>query len=144
MYIHVHEVTYLYVHGTYKCMYISICMDMVPNHTSFPIRPDQPCDAGESQLRAEAAPSEQPPSWHQSLQLTDHLGVACHPKTATAFFVYRRLYMVKVPLNHVQMLTYTFLKKCYGKADHLPQPFLGGTYLYEPCLYQMADSCTMF
>ena len=40
-------------------------------------------------------------------------------------------------------LMYTFLKKCYRKADHLPQPFLGSTYLSEPCMYQIADSCTL-
>ena len=34
----------------------------VHNYTSFLIKPDQPCDAGESQLRAGAAPSEQPQS----------------------------------------------------------------------------------
>jgi hypothetical protein len=56
----------------------------VHNHTSFPIRPDQPCDAGESQLHAGAAPSEQPFSWHQSFQSKDHPGAACHAQTATA------------------------------------------------------------
>jgi hypothetical protein len=38
---------------------------------------------------------------------------------------------------------YAFLKKCYRKADHLPQPFLGSTSLYEPCMYRRADSCTL-
>lgn len=33
--------------------------------------------------------------------------------------------------------------KCYRKADHLPQPFLGGIYLYEQCMYTLADSCTL-
>ncbi len=59
----------------------------VHNHTSFPIMPYPPCNAGESQLHAGAALSEQPPSCHQSFQLTDHPGVACHaqrPQTATA------------------------------------------------------------
>ena len=56
----------------------------VHNHTSFPIRPNQPCDASESPLRAGAAPSEQPSSWHQSFQSTDHPGAACHTQTATA------------------------------------------------------------
>jgi hypothetical protein len=55
----------MYGHGTYTSESVQL-----HNHTSFPIRPDQPCNAGESQLRAEAAPSEQPPSWHQSFQLT--------------------------------------------------------------------------
>ncbi len=54
------------------------------NHTSLLIRPNQPCYACESQLRAGSAPSEQPPSCHQSFQLTDHPGVACHVPTATA------------------------------------------------------------
>ena len=50
----------------------------VHNYTSFkfPIIPDQPCDASESLLRAGAAPSELPPSWHQSFQLTDHPGLS--------------------------------------------------------------------
>jgi hypothetical protein len=69
----------MYGHGTYTSESVQLL-----NHTSCPIRPDQPCDAGESQLLAEAAPSEQPPSWHQSFQLTDHPGVACPAKTATA------------------------------------------------------------
>ena len=43
----------MYVH----CSYMSV---LLHNHTSFPIRPDQPCDAGESPHRAGAAPSEQP------------------------------------------------------------------------------------
>ncbi len=47
-------------------------MYFVHNHTSFPIRPNQPCDASESQLSAGAAPSEQPPSCHQSFQPTVH------------------------------------------------------------------------
>ena len=52
----------------------------VHNHTSFPIMPDPPCDAGESQLHAGAAPSEQPPSCHQSFQLTDHQAWLATPK----------------------------------------------------------------
>ncbi len=95
MYIHVHEFISLYVHCTYTCIDVNTCLEsnfglctdtsvQLHNHTSFPIRPDQPCDAGESQLRAGAAPSEQPSSWHQSFQLTDHPGVACLAQTATA------------------------------------------------------------
>ncbi len=59
-------------------------MYFVHNDTSCLIRPDHPCDAGESQLRSGAAPSEQPSSCHQSFQLTDHPAVACHGQTATA------------------------------------------------------------
>jgi hypothetical protein len=59
--------------------YIQVCMCMVHryghstdtsvqlhNHTSPPIRPDQPCDAFKSQLHTGSAPSEQPepPSCH--------------------------------------------------------------------------------
>ncbi len=40
-------------------------------------------------------------------------------------------------------LMYAFLKKCYRKADHLTQPFLGSTYLSEPCMYRIANSCTL-
>ena len=56
----------------------------VHNNTSFPIIPEQSCDADEYLLRAGAAPSELPPSWHQSFQLTDHPGAACHAQIATA------------------------------------------------------------
>ena len=38
---------------------------------------------------------------------------------------------------------YAFLKKCYRKADHLPEPFLGGISLYETCMYTLAYSCTL-
>jgi hypothetical protein len=102
--IHLHDFKSLYVHCTYiyivhtctlyinvhKCLYMfGHCTDTsvhVHTHTSFPIKPDQPCDAGsESQLRAGAAPSESElPSWHQSFQLTDHPGAACHVQTAKA------------------------------------------------------------
>ena len=72
-----HRCQYMFEHCTDTCLQLH-------NHTSFPIRPDRSCDAGESQLRAGAAPYEQPPSLHQSFQLTDHPGVACHAQTATA------------------------------------------------------------
>jgi hypothetical protein len=38
---------------------------------------------------------------------------------------------------------YAFLKKCHRKADHLPEPFLGSTDLYELCMYREAASCTL-
>ncbi len=31
---------------------------------------------------------------------------------------------------------YAFLEKSYRKADHMPQPFLGSTDLYEQCMYR--------
>ncbi len=71
-YKHVHRYYYMYEHCTHTSVHVQNC-------TSFPIMitgiPDQPCDAGESLLRARAAPSELPPSWHQSFQLTDHPGM---------------------------------------------------------------------
>ncbi len=91
MYIHVHEFISLSVYCTYTCIDLNLCLDAVQTclcsftpTLHFPIRPDQPCDASESQLRAGATPSEQQPSWHQSFQRTDHPGVACHAQTATA------------------------------------------------------------
>ena len=92
MYRHVYEYIVLCIHGTYTYLNIYIYLYVaclyafiqLHNHTSFPIRPDQPCDAGESQLRAGSSPSEQPPSCHQSSQLIDHPGAACHVQTATA------------------------------------------------------------
>ena len=77
MYIHVHNCIHMYIHSTGTSV-------LLQNHNSLLIRPDQPCDACKSQLRAGAAPSEQPPSLHQSFQQTDHPGVACHAQTATA------------------------------------------------------------
>ncbi len=61
-------------------------MYLVHNHTSLPIRvrPDQPRDTGESQLRASSAHAEQHPSIQQSSWLTDHPGAAWHVQTATA------------------------------------------------------------
>ena len=76
-YRYVHRCWYMYGHCTHTSVHVHSC-------TSFPIIPDQPCDAGESLLRAGAAPSELPPSWHQSVQLTDHPGAACHVQIATA------------------------------------------------------------
>ena len=35
MYIHVHDLIYLYVHGTYMFMHVKICMDMVLVQTCF-------------------------------------------------------------------------------------------------------------
>jgi hypothetical protein len=67
----------MYAHCTHTSVHVHNC-------TLFPTIPNQPCDAGESLLRAGAAPSELPPSWHQSFQLTDHPGAACHIQIATA------------------------------------------------------------
>ena len=77
------EVTFLgekkvYMVYTGLHRFTSVCPPMyafiqLSNHTSCPIRPNQPCDAGESQLRAGSSPSEQLPFCHQSSQLTDHL-----------------------------------------------------------------------
>jgi hypothetical protein len=46
-------------------------------------------------------------------------------------------------LNHVQLWLYTKKAKCHKKADHMPKPFSGSTDLYEPCIYRIADSCTL-
>jgi hypothetical protein len=90
-YIHVHALIYFYVHDTYTFMNVNISMHVVQTRLySFtttlhsPSVPDQPCYACVSQLRAGFIASKQPPSCHQSFQLTDHPGVACHAQTATA------------------------------------------------------------
>jgi hypothetical protein len=77
IYIYVHALIYLYVHDAGTSVQLH-------NPASLLIRPDQPCYAGESQLRAGSSPSEQPPSCHLSPQLTDHPGAACLVQTATA------------------------------------------------------------
>ena len=66
----------MYVHGTYMFMNVPAMYEHgtetyvhLHSHTSLPISggPDQPCDAGESQLRAGStlSPAEQPPSVRQ-------------------------------------------------------------------------------
>ncbi len=75
--LHVYEIIYLYVHDT-------VASEQLHNHISLPIRPNQPCDAGESQLHTGASPSEQPPFCHMSPALTDHPSAACLVQTATA------------------------------------------------------------
>jgi hypothetical protein len=95
----VHDGICLYVHGTYMFTNVNICMDndghstdtsTQPehhNHSSLPshIRSNQPCKASESQLSSSgSAPSEKPPSCHQTPQLTYHPGVAYHIQTASA------------------------------------------------------------
>ena len=89
MYIHVYECKVMYVHCTYTFMIVYMCMHstdtsqavQLHNHTSLLIRPDQPCDAGESQLSAGSFPSELPPS--ESVisllleQLSDWLNPVC-------------------------------------------------------------------
>jgi len=57
LYIHVHDCKYVYVHSTDTSQAVQL-----HNHTPLLIRPDQPCDAGESQLSAGSFPSELPPS----------------------------------------------------------------------------------
>ena len=47
----------VYVHSTDMSQAVQL-----HNHTSLLIRPDQPCDTGESQLSAGSFPSELPPS----------------------------------------------------------------------------------
>ena len=49
----VYTSTYTYIQCTDA---VRTGMYFVHNHTSFPIRPNQPCDTSESQLRAGAAP----------------------------------------------------------------------------------------
>jgi len=130
---------------------VNICLDTVQTRLCmftttlhFPSRPnlpDQPCDAGgESQLRAGAAPSELPSSWHQSFQSTDHPGAACHAQTATA---------TVSPRTHCCQACHPLLQchscpKNTGKPDLWPlvlailvrtyQPGLRGSVeLYPPC-----------
>ncbi len=58
-YIHVHECKYMYGHSADTSLQLH-------NYTSLSIRPYQLCDASESQLSTGSAPSEEPPSCHQS------------------------------------------------------------------------------
>jgi hypothetical protein len=88
-YIHVHECKYMYGHSTDTSVQLH-------NHTSesLSIRPDQLCDARESQLRAGSAPSEQRPSCHQSsCTYVEHtLFITAHP---CMYIVHTCLYMVQ-------------------------------------------------
>ena len=129
MYIHVHDLIYLYVHGTYMFMHVKICMDSTDtsvqllNHTSFPIRPNQPCDAGESQLRAGASPSEQP-----SEQLV------------------KRLFLLNNWLNHVHTLyihvhtVYRHVHMLYMGTSH----FMHVPLWYMPLHTLLYHTCTTF
>ena len=91
-----------------------------------------------------------------------HLYIHCHavykpPKNGSGrwsaflwhfhIFVYIHQYTL---FNHVQTMfkrwrtrMYTFFSKCYRKADHLPEPFLGGLYTAWQCMYRWANSCTI-
>ncbi len=62
-------------------------MYFVHNHTSHPIRPDQPCDAGESQLRAGSAHAEQHPSCQQSPRRTMNIHMT-YINTSVTYNVY--------------------------------------------------------
>jgi hypothetical protein len=78
---------YASVHGTYTFINVNVCLYMVQTrlyHITTTLHSPSGPNAGESQLSAGSTPSEQPPSCHQSFQLTDHPGVACHVQTATA------------------------------------------------------------
>ncbi len=70
MCIHVYECKVMYVHCTYTFMIVNVYLHssdtsqtvQLHNHTSLLIRPNQPCDTGESQLSTGSFPSELPPS----------------------------------------------------------------------------------
>ncbi len=70
-YIHVHDCIYMYGRSTDTSVQLH-------NQTSFSIRPDQPA------ILSSFTPTDQPPSCHQSPQLTNHPGAACHIQTTTA------------------------------------------------------------
>ncbi len=88
MYIHVHDLIHfkLYDHSTYFCIIIdvNICMDTLQTRlyssTTILHVPSGPI----SLATPANISSAQPPSCHQSFQLTDHPGVACHVQTVTA------------------------------------------------------------
>ncbi len=96
VYVHVHKYIHMFVPCAYTLMIECIFMYMAQTHsywysadtsvqfhnnTSLPILPNQPCNTGESQLSSGSDPSEQLPSCHHSLQMTDHQGAV---QTATA------------------------------------------------------------
>jgi hypothetical protein len=61
---------------------------------------------------------------HTRLYLPLVLDTRCYPSFPTAQFA-------DLVQNAMGLFT-----------DHLPEPFLGSTSLYEPCMYRKADSCT--
>jgi hypothetical protein len=73
---------YLCLHGTYTFMNVKICMDVAQTRL-YSFTTTLHFIATPASLSSAQA-SEQPPSCHQSFQLTDHPGVACHVQTATA------------------------------------------------------------
>ena len=117
-YRHVHRCWYMYVHRCWymygHCTHTSVHVHNL-KYTSFPIIPDQSCDAGESLLRAGASPSELPPSWHQSLQLTDHPGAAsaslCRPRKPVETTVYT-MYIHCTYMVHIWFIHWPTMYMC--------------------------------
>ncbi len=92
----------LYVACTYMFMNTYICMYIIHTHEymlifmwtlhmhvgaasttlHFPSGPISLATQASVNTVQEQLLFEQPPSWHQSFQLTDHPGVACHAQTA--------------------------------------------------------------
>ena len=51
--------------------------------------------------------------------------------------------MIQQCMNSVYWCLYMKIWKCHRKADHLPEPFLGGIYTAWKCMYKWANSCTI-
>jgi hypothetical protein len=72
------------------------------NHSSFPIRPNQPCNAGKSQLSEGASPSEQPSEQLGKLRLfllnnwLNHV----HTLYIHVHTVYRHVHMLYMGTSH--------------------------------------------
>ena len=95
------------------------------NHTSFPIRPNQPCNTRESQLSAGASPSEQP---------SEQLGKL-------------RLFLLNNWLNHVHTL-YIHVHRVYIHVHrvyihwHVHMLYMGTShFMHVPLWYMPLCTC---
>ena len=71
------------------CTYmVCTCMYSVHKHSSFPIRPNQPCDAGESLLCSQSVPVEQHPGATSRQGVGIYMYIPCiyHVQTAHIHF----------------------------------------------------------
>ncbi len=131
MYIHVHDLIYLYAHGTYMFMHSTDTSVQLLNHTSFPIRPNQPCNTSKSQLSAGASPSEQPSEQLGKLRLSllnnwlNHihtLYIHVHTVYRHVHTVYRyvnMLYMGTSHFMHVPLWYRSFILACTASVPPL-------------------------
>jgi hypothetical protein len=138
----VYTSTYKYIQCTDA---VRTGMYFVHNHTSLPIKANQPCDAGGSPLRAGSAHAEQHPSGQQSPRLTDHPGMypSQHGMSAAQTLTYR--YVNKEYVTNMSVPVCTWYKHVYAGQNVYIHVYTF-MYTYEQCAYLfiLAYVCTMY